>query len=253
MAIMIVLVVLSLTLSVIVFVYLLRNTDLNDALSFTVVLIVASIPLAIEIVTTTTLAVGSKEMSKHGAIVTRLSSIEDLAGMSILCSDKTGTLTMNKMEIQNDTPIYVDGETQSSILRYAAMASKWKEPPKDALDTLILSAVNIESLEDVEQIDYLPFDPVVKRTEGFVHERGSTDPFKITKGAPYVLCSLIDDHEVTAVVEKDVRRFGERGVRCLAVARTDLNGKWCMLGMLTFLDPPRPDTRDVMIFFMKDL
>ena len=94
MAIMIVLVAVSLTLSFIVFIYLLRNTDLNDALSFTVVLIVASIPLAIEIVTTTTLAVGSKDMSEHGAIVTRLSAIEDLAGMSILCSDKTGTLTL---------------------------------------------------------------------------------------------------------------------------------------------------------------
>ena len=173
MAIMIVLVVVSLTLSLVVFIYLLRNTDLNDALSFTVVLIVASIPLAIEIVTTTTLAVGSKEMSKYGAIVTRLSAIEDLAGMAILCSDKTGTLTMNKMEIQNDTPVYVGGETQSSILRYAAMASKWKEPPKDALDTLVLGAVNLEWLEDVEQIDYIPFDPVVKRTEGTVHEKGS--------------------------------------------------------------------------------
>ena len=101
MAIMVCLVILSLTLCSIVFFYLLdQGSTIKSALSFTVVLIVASIPLAIEIVTTTTLAVGSKELSKHGAIVTRLSAIEDLAGMSILCSDKTGTLTLNKMEIQ---------------------------------------------------------------------------------------------------------------------------------------------------------
>src|SRR6185312_10484828 len=107
---------------------------------------------AVEIVTTTTLALGSKELSKHGAIVTRLAAIEDMAGMSILCSDKTGTLTMNKMEIQEETPIYREGETQYSLLRYAAMAAKWHEPPRDALDTLTLTAVDMPSMDAVEQL-----------------------------------------------------------------------------------------------------
>ena len=84
---------------------------------------VASIPMAIEIVTTTTLAVGSKSLTKYGAIVTRLAAIEDMAGMAILCSDKTGTLTLNKMEIQVETPVYTPGETQYSLLRFAAMVS----------------------------------------------------------------------------------------------------------------------------------
>ena len=117
---MIVLVFLSTVLCTAVFIYLIQNVDVIDALSFTVVLMVASIPLAIEIVTTTTLALGSKgacpytaskrilfhrlcsssELSHQGAIVTRLSAIEDMAGMAILCSDKTGTLTLNKMMIQ---------------------------------------------------------------------------------------------------------------------------------------------------------
>jgi H+-transporting ATPase len=125
---MFVLVVVSGILCTIVFIYLVRSVDVDEALSFTVVLLVASIPLAIEIVTTTTLALGSKELSHEGAIVTRLSAIEDMAGMAILCSDKTGTLTLNKMVIQDHTPIYVSGETQYSILRYAAMAAKWHEP-----------------------------------------------------------------------------------------------------------------------------
>jgi len=163
-----ILVIISVICCLTVLFYLLfsHGVTVKEAMSFAVVLLVASIPIAIEIVTTTTLALGSKELSHHGAIVSRLAAIEDLAGMSILCSDKTGTLTLNKMEIQEETPIFFPGETQYSVLRYAAMATKWKEPPRDALDTLILSCVALGSLENVEQIEFMPFDPTIKRTEG---------------------------------------------------------------------------------------
>ena len=154
---------------------------------------VASIPMAIEIVTTTTLALGSKELTHDGAIVTRLAAIEDMAGMSILCSDKTGTLTMNKMVIQEETPVYVQGETQYTLLRYAAMAAKWKEPPRDALDTLTLTAVDMKSLDAVEQLAYMPFDPIVKRTEGTLKDLKTGKTFKTTKGAPHVLLKLVAD------------------------------------------------------------
>ena len=245
--IMIALVVVSTILCLIVFIYLIQHAPVVEALSFTVVLMVASIPLAIEIVTTTTLALGSKELSHHGAIVARLAAIEDLAGMAILCSDKTGTLTMNKMEIQDDTPVYKDGENRYSLLRYAAMAAKWKEPPRDALDTLTLTAVDMASLEEVEQLAYLPFDPVVKRTEGTLMERKTGKVFKATKGAPHVLLKLIgNDPAIEEAVERDVQSLGMRGIRCLAVAKTDEDGDWEMLGLLTFLDPPRPDTKQTI-------
>lgn len=108
----------QLVLCSITFYYLIsRGEEIRMALSFTVVLLVASIPVAIEIVCTTTLALGSHQLSEQGAIVSRLPAIEDLAGMTILCSDKTGTLTMNKMVIQDETPVYAKGETQASILR----------------------------------------------------------------------------------------------------------------------------------------
>jgi len=108
----------QLVLCSITFYYLIsRGEEIRMALSFTVVLLVASIPVAIEIVCTTTLALGSHQLSEQGAIVRRLPAIEDLAGMTILCSDKTGTLTMNKMVIQDETPVYAKGETQASILR----------------------------------------------------------------------------------------------------------------------------------------
>ena len=241
------LVALSVTLSLIYFIYLLvEGVHIKEALSYTVVILVASIPLAIEIVTTTTLAIGSKELVKHGAIVAKLSAIEDLAGMSILCSDKTGTLTLNQMMLQEDTPIYTPGETQETVLMYAAMAAKWKEPPRDALDRLTLGAVNMEKMENFEQTEYLPFDPQIKRTEGTVKDKTTGQVYKTSKGAPHVLLKLLPpgNHTVRDAVEKDVARLGAMGIRSLAVAKTDpKTEQWMMVGLLTFLDPPRPDTK----------
>mmetsp|Transcript_29113 Transcript_29113/g.62729 ORF Transcript_29113/g.62729 Transcript_29113/m.62729 type:complete len:954 (+) Transcript_29113:166-3027(+) len=245
--IVIVLVILSLTFSGIVFGWLLGSGEgLTETISFTVVLIVASIPVAIEIVCTTTLALGSKELSKHGAIVTRLAAIEDMAGMTMLCSDKTGTLTMNKMVIQEHTPIYMKGENQYSTLRYAAMAAKWKEPPRDALDTMTLSQADIKSLDDIEQLDFMPFDPIVKRTEGTLRDRKTGKTFKTTKGAPHVLLKLCKDEEIAARCESDVTSLGSRGIRALAVAKTDDNDEWHMIGLLPFLAPPRHDTKETI-------
>ena len=250
MKIMLVLVALSLVLSGIYFVYLLaKGVNGKDALSFTVVILVASIPLAIEIVTTTTLAIGSKKLVHHGAIVAKLSAIEDLAGMSILCSDKTGTLTLNQMMLQDDTPMYLEGETQETVLMYAAMAAKWKEPPRDALDRLTLGGVKMELLDHYEQMDYLPFDPQIKRTEGTVKDIRTGEVFKTSKGAPHIILKLLgaESASVQDAVERDVARLGECGIRSLAVARTmPGSDDWKMVGLLTFLDPPRPDTKQTI-------
>lgn len=247
MRIMIILVILSFTLSAVVFGFLLgKHEETKKAISFTVVLIVASIPIAIEIVCTTTLALGSKELSKHGAIVTRLAAIEDMAGMNMLCSDKTGTLTMNKMVIQEETPVYKKGETQYSILRYAAMAAKWHEPPRDALDTLTLGQADLKSLDCIQQLEYMPFDPIVKRTEGSLLDKSSNKKYKTTKGAPHIILKLTHNEEIIRKCEADVTSLGQRGIRALAVAKTNDNDEWEMLGLLTFLDPPRHDTKETI-------
>jgi H+-transporting ATPase len=253
MTIMFVLVGISLVLCAINLIYLLiKGVAVKEALSFTIVLLVASIPLAIEIVTTTTLAIGSKKLVHHGAIVSKLSAIELLAGMSILCSDKTGTLTLNQMVLQEDTPIYSPGEDQESVLVMAALAAKWKEPPRDALDRLTLGGVNMELLEPYEQLAFLPFDPQTKRTEGTIKDTRTGEEFKTSKGAPHVILGLLDlldadDQEVHDAVERDVARLGSSGIRSLAVARFNSeSGKWKMQGLLTFLDPPRPDTKQTI-------
>jgi H+-transporting ATPase len=250
MTIMYVLVGISLVLCAVNFIYLLvKGVSLKESLSYTIVLLVASIPLAIEIVTTTTLAIGSKKLVHHGAIVAKLSAIELLAAMSILCSDKTGTLTLNQMVLQEDTPIYSEGEDQESVLVMAALAAKWKEPPRDALDRLTLGGVKMELLESYEQLDFSPFDPLIKRTEGTIKDTRTGVEFKTTKGAPHVILGLLDaeDHVVRDAVERDVARLGASGIRSLAVARfSNETGKWKMQGLLTFLDPPRPDTKQTI-------
>merc|ERR1712054_241057 len=241
--------------------YVMTIVPFMEALSFVVVLMVAAIPMAMEIVTTTTLALGSKELTKHGAIVTRLAAIEDMAGMAILCSDKTGTLTLNQMHIQEHTPVYSQGENQYSLLRLAAMAAKWKEPARDALDKLVLgcdtnpNGVDLKSMECMEQLDYLPFDPIIKRTQGTVKDTSKKinngAAFKTSKGAPQVLLKLVEgangcDATLKKQIEHDVTELGKRGIRAIAVAKTDTGGVWRMMGLLTFLDPPRPDTKETV-------
>jgi len=90
----------------------------------------------------------------------------------------------------------------------------------------------------------MPFDPMVKRTEGTIEEKGKS--YKTTKGAPHVILQLCDDHHITELCEKHVQSLGERGIRSMAVAKTNDEGKWQLLGLLTFLDPPRPDTLETI-------
>merc|ERR1712159_231373 len=177
-----------------VFIYLLSiGVDFWKVLAFNVVLLVASIPIALRVVCTTTLALGCHELAAEKAIVARLSSVEELAGMTILCSDKTGTLTLNKMVLQKDLPIFVPGMSRDEVLKLAALAAKWWEPPKDALDTLELSS---------------------------------------------------NKSTIGKEVEQHVLELAHRGIRSLAVARTkDNSNDFEFIGILTFLDPPRPDTK----------
>lgn len=112
--------------------YLLIHGDsVLEAIAFCVVLLVASIPIAMQVVCTTTMALGSRQLSEHGAIVTRLSCIEEMAAMNMLCSDKTGTLTKNEMELFDELPIYEKGISKEDVYTMAALAAKWKEEPKD--------------------------------------------------------------------------------------------------------------------------
>jgi len=250
LAIMMALAVFSVVLCTLSLVYLLvvQSVSLLEAIQFTVIVLVASIPIAMEVVTTSTLALGSRQLTNKEAIVSRLAAIEDVAGMTMLCSDKTGTLTLNKMVIQQHTPVFQPDLDQYTLLRYASMAAKWKEPPKDALDTLVLTSVDLDSLSNVELLDHMPFDPSVKRTESTVREDGIE--FKVSKGAPNIILKLLSGVHLATVQDKlnrEVEDLARRGIRALAIAKSNqTTGEWELLGLLTFLDPPRPDTKDTI-------
>jgi H+-transporting ATPase len=245
---MFVLTTLSLVLCIICFAYLMGKygTSFRSAIEFTVVLLVVSIPIAIEIVVTTTLALGSKELSLKKVIVTRLSAIEMMSAVNMLCSDKTGTLTLNKMEIQDSCYTFEPNQDRASVLVYAALAAKWREPPRDALDTMVLGAANLDECDKFTQLEFVPFDPKTKRTEATLRDASGAE-FKVTKGAPNIVLALCyNKAEIATQVQNIIEELGSRGIRCLCVARTQEDGLWHMLGILTFLDPPRPDTKETI-------
>lgn len=169
-----------------------KHVPILQLLEFNVVLLIASIPVALRVVCTCTLALGCKELAAEKAIVSRLSAVEELASIDMLCSDKTGTLTLNKMVLQDEIMSFVQPrKTRSDVLILAALATKWFEPPKDALDTLILDAVDSSSLTSsgYVQMSYVPFDSALKRTEATVSSPdGKT--LRVMKWAPNVLLDL---------------------------------------------------------------
>ncbi|EPY22980.1 P-type H+-ATPase [Strigomonas culicis] len=225
------------------FIYLLAMfyETFRRSLQFAVVVLVVSIPIALEIVVTTTLAVGSTHLSKHKIIVTKLSAIEMMSGVNMLCSDKTGTLTLNKMEIQEQCFTFEEGNDLHSSLVLAALAAKWREPPRDALDTMVLGAADLDECDNYVQLDFTPFDPTTKRTAATLRDKRTNEQFKVTKGAPHIVLQMVHNQdEINDEVVDIIDTLASRGVRCLSVARTDSSNRWHMAGILTFLDPPRP-------------
>ena len=235
----------SIVITAVVLAYLLiQGESALSAVSFAVVLLVAAIPIAMQVVTTTCMALGSRTLAAQKAIVSRLTAIEELASMDMLCSDKTGTLTMNKMVLQEDLPVYQENCTREEVLEMACLAAKWKEPPKDALDTLVLSSIPLGPLDRYEQVDFEPFDPVRKYTAATLKgPNGKT--FHVKKGAPQILLAEATNVE-RSLVETKIAELASRGIRALAVSRTNPKGQWELLGVLTFLDPPRHDTAETI-------
>jgi H+-transporting ATPase len=225
---------------VIITVGLFRGDPILTTLEFALVLLVAAIPVAMPTVLSVTMAVGARLLAKKEAIVTRLSAIEELAGVDVLCSDKTGTLTQNKLTLGD--PFTVNGIPAEQVILWAALASRAED--KDTIDLAVIGGVKDEkALKSCQVIHFQPFDPVHKRTEATI-KGADGKQFQVAKGAPQVILEMsADAGEVKPAVEKAVNEFAGRGFRSLGVARADQGGKWQFVGVLPLFDPPREQAK----------
>ena len=213
------LIVLAVILVVLIItVALFREDPILTTLLFALVLTIAAIPVAMPTVLSVTMAVGARFLAAKEAIVSRLASIEELAGVDVLCSDKTGTLTQNKLTVGESLAL-APGRPDE-VIRAAALASRAEN--QDTIDLAVLSGVHDpQSLASFHVTHFRPFDPVLKRTEADVEGPGGVR-FKTTKGAVQVVLSLVSPSaQTSAEVEKAVVGFAARGYRSLGVARTD--------------------------------
>ena len=229
--------------AVLITVELFRGQSFLSLLQFALILTVASIPVAMPAVLSVTMALGALKLSRMKAIVTRLESVEEMAGMRILCSDKTGTLTQNKLTLGALEP--ATGITQEDVLRAAALASKAED--QDSIDLAVLGAVaDPQLLQGWQQQHFTPFGPVGKRTEAQVSD-SSGQIWTMTKGAPQVILELCHlPKTLLQDMQGRIQALAEKGYRTLGVARKAASGDWQFLGIIPLFDPPREDSRDTI-------
>ncbi|KIW68273.1 plasma membrane ATPase [Phialophora macrospora] len=226
-----------------------RSNDIVTILRFTLAITIIGVPVGLPAVVTTTMAVGAAYLAKKKAIVQKLSAIESLAGVEILCSDKTGTLTKNKLSLHE--PYTVQGVDPEDMMLTACLAASRKKKGMDAIDKAFLKALRYyprakKALSKYRVVQFTPFDPISKKVSAVV-ESPSGERIICVKGAPlFVLRTVEDDHpipeDVDIAYKNKVAEFAARGFRSLGVARKRGDNSWEILGIMPCADPPRYDT-----------
>jgi H+-transporting ATPase len=220
-----------------------RGEPILTVLQFALVLTVAAIPVAMPTVLSVTMAVGARLLARKQAIVSKLVAIEELAGVDVLCADKTGTLTQNKLTLGD--PFCLDAITADELILAGALASQAAN--NDTIDLAVLGGLKDKrALKPYQVTHFQPFDPVHKRTEATV-KGADGKTFKVSKGAPQVILALsANAAAVKGAVDKAVDDFAARGFRALGVARADGDDEWRLLGLLPLFDPPRVDAKSTV-------
>ncbi|KAL7159635.1 hypothetical protein ABFS83_01G041100 [Erythranthe nasuta] len=235
--------------------YPIQHRKYRDGIDNLLVLLIGGIPIAMPTVLSVTMAIGSHRLSQQGAITKRMTAIEEMAGMDVLCSDKTGTLTLNKLTVdRNLVEVFVKGLDKEQVILLAARASRTEN--QDAIDAAIVGmlADPKEARAGAREVHFLPFNPVDKRTAlTYIDANGNWH--RASKGAPEQILALCNSKEdVRKRVHSVIDKFAERGLRSLGVARQEvpertkesLGGPWQLVGLLPLFDPPRHDSAETI-------
>ncbi|KAI8087624.1 uncharacterized protein B0P05DRAFT_531697, partial [Gilbertella persicaria] len=221
------------------------------------VLLIGGIPIAMPTVLSVTLAIGAKQLAEHKAIVTRITAIEEMAAVTILCSDKTGTLTLNKLIVDKPTIKTYAEQNGDEIIQLSAYASRTEN--QDAIDFCIVNSLPDPKLarDGIDELEFKPFNPVVKRTEITYKRKSDGAVLRVTKGMSHTildLCTRDKTEEQIKALNDDVDEFARRGLRALAVAIDEVPSGgiedeglgFRLIGLLPIYDPPRSDTKETI-------
>ncbi|VVB01504.1 unnamed protein product [Arabis nemorensis] len=239
----------------IIVMYPIQHRKYRDGIDNLLVLLIGGIPIAMPTVLSVTMAIGSHRLSQQGAITKRMTAIEEMAGMDVLCSDKTGTLTLNKLTVdKNLIEVFPKDADKDTVMLLSARASRTEN--QDAIDASIVNmlADPKEARAGITEVHFLPFNPVEKRTAiTYIDSKG--DWHRCSKGAPEQiidLCELKGEPRKRALDVID--KFADRGLRSLGVARQTVPAKdkesagspWEFVGLLPLFDPPRHDSAETI-------
>ncbi|KAL3629311.1 ATPase 11, plasma membrane-type [Castilleja foliolosa] len=239
----------------IIVMYPIQHRPYRPGIDNLLVLLIGGIPIAMPTVLSVTMAIGSHRLSQQGAITKRMTAIEEMAGMDVLCSDKTGTLTLNKLTVdKNIIEVFTKGVDADTVVLMAARASRLEN--QDAIDGAIVGmlADPKEARAGIHEIHFLPFNPTDKRTAlTYVDSEGKMH--RASKGAPEQILDLAHNRsEIERRVHAVIDKFAERGLRSLAVAYQEVpegrkespGGPWNFLGLMPLFDPPRHDSAETI-------
>jgi H+-transporting ATPase len=232
-------------LVMVVLLSLMRGAPLVEMIPLMLVLLMSAVPVALPVMFTVSMAVGSNELAKRGVLVTRLSAAEDAATMDVLCVDKTGTITMNQLVVTGVIPL--GQATESEVLLAGALASQ--EADQDPIDLAFLAAAQqrriFDSVPGVSPVSFTPFDAKTRRTEAVVVQNG--ERLRVMKGAVRAIAMACDmTPAAIALLDDRVSEAARKGYRTLAVARGPESGAPGLVGLVTLSDPPRPDARQLI-------
>ncbi|CAN1166608.1 ATPase 8, plasma membrane-type [Linum perenne] len=235
----------------IVVMYMIQHRGYREGIDNLLVLLIGGIPIAMPTVLSVTMAIGSHTLSQQGAITKRMTAIEEMAGMDILCSDKTGTLTLNKLTVDKSlVEVFQEGKDSDHLLLLAARASRVEN--QDAIDACIVGMLSDpkQAREGINEVHFLPFNPVEKRTAITYHDNKG-EWHRASKGAPEQIIELCDlKGETNKKAHKIIADFADRGLRSLGVAyqivpeksKDSEGAPWQFVGLLPLFDPPRHDS-----------